>query len=686
MKLKYIFTALIATLALAVSCEKEADRYLEQIQLSTSYVSLPVAGGTAQMTITATENWAFQPVITEKGVDGKLTLPSWLSASATSGSAGQTTITFSAAAGEGRTAELQISCGGKTQFVNVIQGLATVSIATCADVIAGPDSKTFRVTGICTGIYNTTYGNWYLTDDTGTITIYGTLDAKGNTKNFLSLGLEVGDEVTVEGPKTTYGTTIELVDVTVIKINKSLIKVNEIVYADPELNAIAIEGGDAQVLLTNKGTTGIDVTIPDEAKSWLGVTTVDAASGIVTLTAQPNAGGDRSAVVTFGTTDGKKSYSTEATIEQKGAIKAITAADFNNLPDGSALYRIKGVITQIVMDKNDPTKYNKYGNFYIQDGTGLVYVYGLLPEAKGASGQDVLTKMNAKVGDVITVVGPKGSYKDAPQMVNAYCEEHVPATAISAVDFNKLEDGAALYQVSGVITQIVMDKNDPTKYNKYGNFYIQDESGEKVYVYGLVPALDGKSGTDMLTTLGVKVNDRITVVGPKGSYKGAAQMVNAFYVSHQPADEGGGEGGEGGEGGDELGADFTSTVTWTKGESAFDDGLATVNNVSDVKTLKLGTSSKNGTATLTVHAGAKEVSFIGVGWKGSQAKLTANVAGSEKVFEVAANEGASGSAPYTMTVTLSDKYTITFDSALTADTEIPIASTGRVILFAIKSK
>ena len=436
-----------------------------------------------------------------------------------------------------------------------------------------------------------------------------------------------------------------------LKINKSLIKVQEVVYADPDLNAIEIAGGDVQVMLTNKGTTGIDVTIPEEAKSWLGVTNVDAARGIVTLTAQPNAGGDRSAVVTFGTTDGKKSYSTEATIEQKGAIKDITAAEFNNLPDGSALYRIKGVITQIVMDKNDPTKYNKYGNFYIQDGTGLVYVYGLLPEAKGASGQDVLTKMNAKVGDVITLVGPKGSYKGAPQMVNAYSEGHTSVTAISAAAFNKLDDGAALYQVSGVVTRIVMDKNDPTKYNKYGNFYIKDDSGEEVYVYGLVPALDGKSGTDMLTTLGVKVGDEITVVGPKGSYKGSPQMVNAFYVSHRPADEG----GEGGEGGDELGNDFSSTVTWTKGESAYDDGLATVNNVSDVKTLKLGTSSKNGTATLTVPAGAKEVSFIGVGWKGSQAKLTANVAGSEKVFEVAANEGASGSAPYTMTVTLSDK-------------------------------
>ena len=62
------------------------------------------------------------------------------------------------------------------------------------------------------------YGNWYLTDETGTIYIYGTLDAKGNEKNFLSLGIEVGDIVTVEGPKTLYGTTDELVNVTVVSL------------------------------------------------------------------------------------------------------------------------------------------------------------------------------------------------------------------------------------------------------------------------------------------------------------------------------------------------------------------------------------------------------------------------------------------------------------------------------------
>ena len=74
-------------------------------------------------------------------------------------------------AGEGRTAEVLSTCAGKTQHIHVIQGIATVSNATCAEVLAGPDSKTYRVTGTVTKIVNTTYGNWYMDDGTGVLYI-----------------------------------------------------------------------------------------------------------------------------------------------------------------------------------------------------------------------------------------------------------------------------------------------------------------------------------------------------------------------------------------------------------------------------------------------------------------------------------------------------------------------------------
>lgn len=96
-----------------------------------------------------------------------------------------------------------------------------VTTATCAEIIAGDDGTNYRVTGKCVEITNTTYGNWYLEDATGKIYIYGTLDKEGNAgknNSIASWGIKVGDEITVEGPKTTWNGTVELVNVKVIKI------------------------------------------------------------------------------------------------------------------------------------------------------------------------------------------------------------------------------------------------------------------------------------------------------------------------------------------------------------------------------------------------------------------------------------------------------------------------------------
>ena len=518
MKAKYIILSLIASLAVLVGCEQEGFHFLEGLKVDSSYVSVPLAGGSNKIEVESAAGWSISDI------------PAWLTVSPTSGAAGTSTVTFSAeAALDGREATVLLTSEGKTQRINVIQGVAVVSTASCAEVLAGPDSKTYRVTGTVTSIVNTQYGNWYLNDGTGEIYIYGTLDNKGNEKNFLYWGLEVGDEITVEGPKTTYNGTVELVNVTVVKINKSLIKVAEM---DPEDAVLPIEGGLFTVTLDNKGK-GVYVEIPEDAQDWLSIASL--AGDVVTFRVAPNEGGDRETTIVFKTTDGKKEYTAQQALSQAGAIVEIEAGDFNELEDGNAQFRIKGIVTGIVRDKEDATKYNKYGNFYLNDNTGKVYVYGLLPEAGGASGQDVLGTKGIKEGDLLTVVGPKGSYKGSPQMVNGYYVEHTPVTTISCADFNALEDGNDLFLISGKVTGIVMDKDDATKYNKYSNFYVEDETG-KVYVYGLVPTLSGASGQNVLANLGVKEGDTITIVGPKGSYKGSAQMINAIYVSHTAAE------------------------------------------------------------------------------------------------------------------------------------------------------
>lgn len=58
------------------------------------------------------------------------------------------------------------------------------------------------------------YGNFDLTDETGTVYVYGLTKTQQkdlkNDKSFQSLGLKEGDNITISGTKTTYGNKIEV--------------------------------------------------------------------------------------------------------------------------------------------------------------------------------------------------------------------------------------------------------------------------------------------------------------------------------------------------------------------------------------------------------------------------------------------------------------------------------------------
>ena len=501
MKLRYFIPSLMAVVAaMFTGCSDDNDpTYLSEIRVSQSYVALSTGGGSTSIDIQAAGSWT---------VSGA---PDWLTVSPASGS-GSGTITFSAAAAEGRTAEVLISCEGKTQRINVIQGLATVSTATCAEVIAGPDSKTYRVTGTVTSIVNTTYGNWYLKDNTGEVYIYGTLDSKGGTKNFSSWGLEVGDQITVEGPKTTYNGTVELVDVTVVKIVKSLIKCDSLTVGGVKSDLLPLEGGEITAHLTCKGQ-GVAVEIPEDAKSWLGVvsSTVGAAP-TVTFRAAANVGGDRFTTVTFKTTDGSKEYTSQATINQAGAIIECSVADFLAAPVGDTQFRLTGVISRAYPS-------DKQGqSFYLRDWSGETLIYRT----------DNFVASALVPGDVVTVRGKRGAYKDSPQMVSGTIETiQAIVTEVSIAEFLAKEDAKDVYyKVTGTIDEIANDT--------YGNLYITDGTN-RLYVYGCYPGwgATGDNRKGAIATYGIAVGDKLTVIGPKSTYKGTPQVNGGVYFSHE---------------------------------------------------------------------------------------------------------------------------------------------------------
>lgn len=512
MKLKYIIPSFIALVgALLTSCsDDDSATLLDEIRVSQSYVSIDIDGGSTSIDINAVDAWS----INEEDI------PEWLTVSPTSGGAGESKITFSAdAAPDGRTAELHISCAGRTQNINVIQGLATVQEATCKEVLAGPDSKTYRVTGTVTNIFNTVYGNWYLVDETGSLKIWGTLDKNGKTKNFLSLGLEEGDLVTVEGPKTTYNGEAELVDVTVIKIVKSILKVESI---DPEDATIPLEGGEVTVNLSSKGN-GVSVEIPDAAKSWLSITNITGGNNpTVTFHANANAGGDRNATVTFKTSNGSQESAVTATIKQTGAIVECNVASFLAAAEDDTQYRLTGVIQKVTKAES--------GDFVLRDWSGQVSIYHM-----GAKGE--FQSLGLKEGDIVTVVGKRGSYNGNPQMSSGgQYETHIPVTDVTIAEFlTQPDDKTVYYRVKGEIVEIGSATNDIL----YGNLYISDDGDNtRLYVYGCYPGW-GAKGTDRqnwLTTAFIEEGDELTMIGYKDTYNGKIELCGGIYFSHTKAE------------------------------------------------------------------------------------------------------------------------------------------------------
>ena len=330
MKLKYFFIALISCAALFAACEKEEPASLDNISLDRTYVSIPAGGGDANLVVTASDPWSFAKVVVIGKDDNKNDiygeLPVWLSANTVSGTVGETRVTFHADAIDGgREQELQIVCGTHTQYLMVRQGSLDAVQATCEEVIAGADGKTFTLEGVCTSIANTNYGNWYLNDGTGEVYIYGTVDADGKY-NWSSFNIEVGDIVTVQGPKTTYNGTVELVDVSVLKVVKSLIKL------DTDKTAISKEGGEFTVKAAYKGN-GVFVDAPDE---WAQVTRMEYVKGVASKTEPnpadtalirfrvlPNTDDSRKSVVILSSVSGDQSSSASLTIQQASGLGAV---------------------------------------------------------------------------------------------------------------------------------------------------------------------------------------------------------------------------------------------------------------------------------------------------------------------------------------------------------------------------
>ena len=348
--------------------------------------------------------------------------------------------------------------------------------------------------------------------------------------------------------------------------------------------------------------------------------------------------------------------------------EAKTVADFIAAADKNTYYKLSGKVSNFNAS---------YCSFDLEDATGKIYVYSVLDSYK--------TEWSSKIknGGTITIAGKYDYYAktDKHEVINAAIlsfeggsgsgdnTDYNNAEAKTVAEFLALADAENYYKLSGTVSAFN---------SKYCSFDLTDATG-KVYVYSVLSEYKSEWSSK------IKDGGTITIAGKYKLYNDAPEVVDAAILAFEGgSDNPGGGSGDSGE--------YSSNVTLTKGTSCYDDNKLNINGVEGVSNLKFGTSSKYGDGTVTLPAGTTEVTFFAIGWKGADASLKFTVGSKEYTFDVKGNDGASGSGPYNVTVTDSDKYTLKPDAPLTAETTVKVEtykgnkSGYRAFLFGVQAK
>ena len=520
------FAAVAASATMLFSCdelEQVAPGILDQIAFEEASYEIGAEGGELKVTVLTTVDWT-ATIAAATSLDNIEGIT--LAADSGKGSAEpiQITVIFAANEGFDRTVKLSVTGGKLSGSCTIVQkGTAEREMEqiTIAEFLQKPVDASiyYKLRGVITSISNTQYSNFNLKDIDGDAEVYiyglGYEDDPSNQKVELLVkeGIQEGDIITIASTRGEYNGTIEGMNSYYISHEKS---------ATPMLKL------DKETYEASASGEVFDLAVTSNIVTWTLTADVDW------LSFEPATGNESTTVkVTVAAGEGGTGTITASADGLDPVTCVVTRADLTVLTiaeflakedDANKAYQIAGIVTDIVMDKTDPTKPNIYGNFYIKDHTGEAYIYGLLPEKGGASGQNVIGEKGIKIGDYVILAAPKSSYNGNPQGKNAWLLGFYPSKTLA--EFLALDDDATkseFYTIGGKVAEIVMDKNDATKPNRYGNIYIVDGEGTRAYIYGV---LDWDGKTANFESLGVNVGDNITGFAYKSSYNGSPQAVN----------------------------------------------------------------------------------------------------------------------------------------------------------------
>lgn len=566
-------------LAAIASCKEEKEDFgVPSIGVSTNSVSFSEAEGRQTVKILSSRDWTVEIDYAVEVEDD------WLVVTPASGSAShdsvEVVLSVLANSAEDRSASVTFNAGALSATVSVFQkGEVAKEYDAIEDVRAlyqGENvtiSEDWTICGTVISNYRhsesgglnnaTSQKSVVIQDETAGIVLY----LAENNKE-LALGDRI--EVKVNGlvlqrfdngslqidavpmdriTKITTGSQVEPKTISASELvtgeyESQYVAVTDVQVVDSDLGKTFVtqdgEGKDRHTSINFISRTGVRFLLFSSAYSTFGDQLVPEGSGTLKGIAAVH-GGDYQISIT--STDDYAGLTGErfdnSGFERPQPTKATIAEVLAASVSGSVWYEITGTISNI--------EASDYGNFTITDETGSIYVYGLTSEwrADGKNDQS-FPELGLKAGDILTLAGTRDEYKDEPQIGGpAYYISHKDGggedpdpdepgdlKVATIAEFLAAEPGDGVwYQLTGEMYDI---------YNtQYGNFWIRDDAGNQVRVYGLTRTKQ-ESNDHSFESIGLSEGDIVTIATLRAEHNGEAQAGGtppAYYISHEEGEE-----------------------------------------------------------------------------------------------------------------------------------------------------
>ena len=407
------------------------------------------------------------------------------------------------------------------------------------------DNQLYELTGTMEGPVNETYGNFDITDETGSVYVYGLTSTpilgQSNDKSFSQTGYAEGDKLTIVGTRGDYNGKAEVMGPAYpVRLKTGGSEPEPEPEPQPELTKAKIAdvlkaevSDDVWYELTGtiteiQNAEYGNIVIEDETgsilvygltKEWNGGSNDKSFSEIEGLTA-----GD---IVTLGGT--RDEYGGEPQIggtafyishvdgeAPEVDIKVATIEEFLAAEESDQWYRLSGKITNL--------QEGPYGNFDLVDAdNNSVYVYGL--KVTSDAGNQTFAETGLQEGDNVTLIGRRSSHNNTPQVGSAY----YAAKKVTLAEFVAAEvDDNQLYELTGTIFDL---------YNtEYGNFHFV-EGDVDVTIYGMTAfPIIGEKNDKSFSTLGYAEGDVVTLVGTRDEFGDEVQVGGPSYAVRAKAE------------------------------------------------------------------------------------------------------------------------------------------------------